>query len=75
MRSETEKKESVMKILLKSVAIAAISIVPANAAFVCTVGDPTGTPLNVRGQPNGTILGALHNGAQESLTTSTTGNG
>jgi hypothetical protein len=53
--------------LLKPFAIVAVSIailVPANAAFVCTVADPTGTPLNVRSQPNGTILGALHNGAQ-----------
>jgi hypothetical protein len=27
----------------------------------CVVGDPTGTPLNVRSRPNGPILGALHN--------------
>jgi uncharacterized protein YraI len=31
-------------------------------AQYCTVTDPTGTPLNVRVQPNGPILGALHNG-------------
>ena len=30
----------------------------------CSVDDPTGTPLNVRVQPHGTIVGALHNGAQ-----------
>ena len=29
----------------------------------CVVNDPTGTPLNVRAEPNGQILGALHNGA------------
>jgi hypothetical protein len=29
----------------------------------CTVADPTGTPLNVREQPNGRIAGALYNGA------------
>ena len=29
----------------------------------CIVADPTGTPLNVRSEPNGTIRGALHNGA------------
>jgi hypothetical protein len=28
----------------------------------CTVNDPTGSPLNVRNKPNGTIVGALHNG-------------
>jgi hypothetical protein len=32
-------------------------------AQTCVVNDPTGTPLNVRAQPNGAILGALHNGA------------
>jgi hypothetical protein len=30
----------------------------------CTVDDPSGTPLNVRAQPNGQILGALHNGVR-----------
>ena len=29
----------------------------------CTVTDPTGTPLNVRDGPNGTITGTLSNGA------------
>ena len=35
----------------------------ARADVVCTVSDPTGTPLNVRAQPkqNGSILGALNN--------------
>jgi uncharacterized protein YraI len=33
------------------------------SALECTVDDPTGTPLNVRSQPNGPIVGALHNGA------------
>lgn len=27
----------------------------------CIVGDPTGTPLNVRASPNGPIRGALNN--------------
>src|SRR3982751_4023970 len=34
------------------------------AADTCTVNDPTGTPLNVRANPNGAILGALHNGVE-----------
>jgi hypothetical protein len=40
----------------------------ARAALVCLVADPTGTPLNVRSQPNGTILGALHNDAEVIVT-------
>lgn len=32
-------------------------------AETCVVEDPTGTPLNVRSSPNGSIRGALHNGA------------
>ena len=35
----------------------------ANAQSACIVTDPTGTPLNVRTEPNGPIVGALHNGA------------
>jgi uncharacterized protein YgiM (DUF1202 family) len=31
---------------------------------VCTVKDPTGTPLNVRENPNGTILGTWDNGVR-----------
>ena len=37
----------------------------ATSAFAqqrCMVTDPTGTPLNVRAEPNGAIVGALHNG-------------
>ncbi len=34
----------------------------ANAKPVsCTVADPSGTPLNVRAMPGGSILGALYN--------------
>lgn len=29
---------------------------------ICTVADPTGTPLNVRGEPNGAILSTIANG-------------
>lgn len=31
---------------------------------ICTVADPTGTPLNVREEPNGTILGTWDNGVR-----------
>jgi uncharacterized protein YraI len=37
------------------------------AESACTVNDPTGTPLNVRGRPNGPILGALKNGVPVSI--------
>ena len=33
-------------------------------ARVCTVADPTGTPLNIREQPNGKILGTWDNGVR-----------
>jgi uncharacterized protein YgiM (DUF1202 family) len=30
---------------------------------VCTVTDPTGTPLNVRKSPNGRVVGTVENGS------------
>jgi len=38
--------------------------IPARAApsVVCRVADPTGTPLNIRLQPNGEIVATAHNG-------------
>jgi hypothetical protein len=55
------------QLLVGSLVLATLSS-PAAAAWVwvptkanCVVADPTGTPLNVRSTPNGTILGALHN--------------
>jgi hypothetical protein len=41
----------------------------------CIVADPTGTPLNVRNRPNGTILGALHNDTRVIVTDSTVASG
>ncbi|CAN7283080.1 SH3 domain-containing protein [Pararhizobium sp. LjRoot255] len=40
----------------------ASGMVPAFAAE-CVVADPTGTPLNVRAEPNGPILSTLDNGS------------
>jgi uncharacterized protein YraI len=37
------------------------------AQMKCTVNDPTGTPLNVRSEPNGPIRGSLYNGARVDL--------
>lgn len=34
----------------------------ASAQSRCRVMDPTGTPLNVRSSPNGTVVGSLRNG-------------
>jgi uncharacterized protein YgiM (DUF1202 family) len=31
---------------------------------ICTVADPTGTPLNIREEPNGKILGTWNNGVR-----------
>lgn len=45
------------------VSLAALPL-PANAERVCQVTDPTGTPLNVRAQPNGQIINALRNGRE-----------
>jgi hypothetical protein len=54
-----------MKRLL--IAFCLIAIAPAGMAQgrrVCTVTDPTGTPLNVRASPNGAIRGGLYNGVR-----------
>ena len=48
------------RLLLAALAASAFSA-PAFAG-ICIVADPSGTPLNVRAQPYGPILGALHNG-------------
>lgn len=57
---------------LRPIALAAMLAfaLPGTAALacdgppVCTVVDPTGTPLNVRSAPNGTILSNLRNGSK-----------
>ena len=64
-----------MKTLLLATAFAAAFVLPAAscpAPAVCVVADPTGTPLNVRSAPNGTILGALHNDTPVQITGFTT---
>ena len=45
----------------------ALAAPSAFAQAVCVVADPTGTPLNVRAEPNGSILGALNNGTRVSV--------
>jgi len=41
-----------------------LTIFPAEANEVCKVTDPTGTPLNVRDQPNGRIINTIKNGRE-----------
>lgn len=53
----------------KLIAIAALSVlcctVFASAqGEVCTVTDPTGTPLNIRNAPGGRVIGTLRNGTE-----------
>ena len=44
---------------------------PVQAAKVCKVTDPTGTPLNVRAQPNGRVINSLRNGREVNIETIT----
>jgi uncharacterized protein YraI len=54
-----------MRLLATALVLATLTST-ANAQLVvadnCSAADPTGTPLNVRSSPNGSILGALFNG-------------
>jgi hypothetical protein len=55
---------------MKRLLLACGFVLAAQSAFaqaVCVVADPTGTPLNVRTAPNGSILGALFNGTRVSV--------
>ena len=47
----------------------------ASGGYECVVAGPTGTPLNVRDRPNGTIFGALHNDTRVIVTDSTVASG
>lgn len=40
---------------------------PALAQSSCYVSDPTGTPLNIRIEPNGRVVGTIPNGAQVTI--------
>ncbi len=45
---------------LLTLAVVTVAL-PAKAEKVCKVTDPTGTPLNVRDQPNGKVINSLKN--------------
>ena len=66
-----------MMMLAATAAASAIEVVVIRGSSnsECVVADPTGTPLNVRSRPNGTILGALHNDTRVIVTDSTVASG
>lgn len=51
-----------MVLLRAAVLLSLFAVTPAFAAGECLIDDPTGTPLNVRAEPNGPILTTLQNG-------------
>jgi len=56
-------QDDFMTVLLRAAFLAGLfAATPAFAADECLVDDPTGTPLNVRAEPNGAILTTLQNG-------------
>jgi hypothetical protein len=52
------------KIIILTMYIFANPFIPARAdtSVICRVADPTGTPLNIRLQPNGEIVATARNG-------------
>jgi hypothetical protein len=62
-------------VLATSLLTSAALVGQADAKTFCTVADPTGTPLNVRTKPMGTILGALNNDTSVMLDDLTVVNG
>lgn len=53
--------------LAAATVIAGFAAGEAAAQSRCRVMDPTGTPLNIRGGPNGPIIGKAENGALVSI--------
>lgn len=54
--------KKIVLIVLISVLSTGLNFSNATAENVCAVNDPTGTPLNIRTEPNGKIIGNLPNG-------------
>jgi hypothetical protein len=52
------------KIMILTAFISVAPFIPARAdtSVICRVADPTGTPLNIRMQPNGEIVATARNG-------------
>lgn len=57
-------KNKLAQVLLLTLAGLLIAVSPAKAEKICKVTDPTGTPLNVRDSPNGSVINALRNGRE-----------
>lgn len=55
--------------ILAALAGTALTLIagPALAQSFCYVSDPTGTPLNIRIEPNGRVVGAIRNGTQVTI--------
>jgi TRAP-type C4-dicarboxylate transport system substrate-binding protein len=51
-----------MTFVLAATAIAALSAPAGAASLNCRVADPTGTPLNIRMEPNGQVVNTAING-------------
>ncbi len=63
-------RKNPVKILLSAAAALALSTgfaVACGGPTVCTVKDPTGTPLHVRREAGGPILSTLHDGQKVSI--------
>ena len=51
-------------IFATAICIAAVVTARADTSVICRVADPTGTPLNIRLQPNGEIVATARNGEE-----------
>jgi hypothetical protein len=60
-KERRRKMKKLMVTMFTAFALAGSAHADVSKVNTCVVADPTGTPLNVRNRPNGTILGALHN--------------
>lgn len=59
--------QGLVPLILRLLQAAILSIAGPAMAETCLVADPSGTPLNVRGSPNGSMIGALKNDVRVSL--------
>jgi hypothetical protein len=67
MRSSSKMRNRLIYSLLILATGLFVIQLPAQAAQVCKVTDPTDSPLNVRDRPNGEIINALRNGREVAI--------
>ncbi len=60
-----------LKVLAVSMFSIGFGVSAAHAERVCNVTDPTGTPLNIRDEPNGKIINKLRNDREVYITRTT----